>query len=94
MNKDTCLIVDASNGPFVFDKRRQSVVKATAVRRASHGDWKTQSVRNEFMGMEEGETGELIDVFDNFDGRWCRVRMGDGKTADIKPSDLKILPRT
>lgn len=87
----TCYALDLSSGPFVFDKRMPGNL-VVAIERAEHGDWKTQLVREKFMGMHQDEVGELVDVFDNCYGRWCRVRLEDGHTADVEPKSLALLP--
>jgi hypothetical protein len=88
----TFTAVQFSNGLFAVN-REQPDMKVTAVCRASHGDWKTQSVHDYFMGMEDGESGELLKVFKNFEGHWCRVKIDD-RTADISPSDLSATPNS
>jgi len=88
--EDTHAIVRFASGPCVFALLQPST-RVKAVRRAWHGDWRTQFVRKQFMGMEEGQEGDVVGVFDNFDGRWCRVSF-DGKTADIAPRDLALIP--
>jgi hypothetical protein len=88
MSEMTHMIINFSNGRFVVEIKNPNMT-VTAVRRVDHGDWKTQSVRKEFMGMEEGESGELVTVWDNFYGRWCRVKIGD-RFTDILPSDLSV----
>jgi hypothetical protein len=91
MSNEKTILVELNDDYFIFDKR-DPPVKVKAIAHAPHGDWKTQSVCKEFMGMEEGETGDLINVFDNFDGQWCRVRVdGRGHTADVEPKYLVLV---
>jgi hypothetical protein len=79
-----------NNGLFAIDTHNLPV-KVRAIEKAEHGDWKTQLVRNEFMGLKKDEEGELIKVWDNFYGRWCRVRRKDGKTCDVEANQLDCL---
>jgi hypothetical protein len=62
-----------------------------AVTRTEHGDWKTQLVRDNFMGLNAGEIGEVVEVFSNFEGKWVRVRKDDGKTADVRSESLEVV---
>jgi hypothetical protein len=59
-----------------------------AFERVLHGDWKTQLVREEFMGMQKGETGILLRIFNNFEGQWCTVKLSGGRTCDVAPGSL------
>ncbi|MCG7545406.1 hypothetical protein MHM93_14590 [Pseudoalteromonas sp. MM17-2] len=77
-----CYAIDIGQVPFKL--------KVEAIKRAEHGDWKTQLVHEEFMGMEEGQSGDVIKVFENFEGIWCRVKH-HRRTSDISPSDLIVL---
>lgn len=65
-------------------------VSVKATKKLSDGDWKTQSVRSEFMGMNEGQEGEVIEIFNNFDGQWCRVKHDNG-ISDVSPTGLIVL---
>lgn len=78
-----------ANGECVVNCWDEYTVRA--VRKAEHGDWKTQCVKGEFMGLGEGEEAELIEVWTNFYGKWCRVRRSDGKQCDIAPKDLELV---
>lgn len=64
-----------------------------AVKKVSHGDWKTQSVRDYFMGMQKGESGILEKIFSNFHGTWATVRVADReiKTCDVDPRCLIVV---
>lgn len=53
-----------------------------------HGDWKTQAVREEYMGLRKDETCELVNFWSNFYGRWARVKRADGKMCDVNPEHL------
>lgn len=80
-----------SNGLFsVEEKNPQMVVEA--VRSAPHGDWKTQLVRKEFLGMEKGQKGVLEEIWSNGEGWWCRVRLPCGRATDIDPRNLIAKP--
>lgn len=80
-------IVKFANGLFLVDKDSPNMT-VTAIEYAPHGDWKTQSVRDYFMGLNKDETGELVGLMENFYGLFCRVKRSDGKIADLDPSDL------
>ncbi len=88
----THMIVNFSSGEFVVAVSNPNM-RVRAVRKADHGDWKTQLARREFMGMNEGDEGKIETVFDNFEGRWCRVIFG-GRYADISPKDLEPIQKT
>ena len=76
-----------NNGLMAVDTK-ELPLKVTAANHAPHGDFKTQFVRKEFMGLEEGEEAELIKIWANFYGVWCRVKKQNGDTADIESKDL------
>lgn len=65
-----------------------------APERVEHGDWKTQTVRKEFMGLMKGECGEVVGVFDNCEGRFVQVQRADGKTVDCRANELEVIDKT
>ena len=76
-----------NNGLMAVDTKKLPM-KVTAATTAPHGDWKTQSVRKNFMGLTEGEEAEMVKIWANFYGVWCRVKKQNGDTADIESKDL------
>jgi hypothetical protein len=64
--------------------------KVRAKSRISHGDWKTQSVRDEFMGMEVGDVGTLEYIWLNADGWQANVKVGD-KSCDVPTNKLTVV---
>lgn len=65
-------------------------MKVRTVRRAEHGDWRTQLSRDYFMGVDAGQECHLIGIVENMYGSWCRV-VFDGKTSDVSPLDLEVV---
>jgi len=43
------------------------------------------------MGIEEGETGTLIQIFENYYGEWCRVQLSNDRTSDVSASGLDVI---
>lgn len=73
-------------------------VKAPATRDVPHGDFKTQAVRDYFMGVKSGQTGRVVGVTENLYGIFVQVQVDDGKggvrVAEVKPQDLTIIPKS
>lgn len=74
--------------------RFEDEIFVRAPKRVEHGDWKTQSVRKEFMGLMEGECGTVVGVFDNMEGRFVTIERADGKNVDCRPSELEVIDKT
>jgi len=77
------------NGLMVVDIEKLPL-KVISVNDAPHGDFKTQSIRDEFMGLKENEKANLIEIWTNFYGVWCRVKKENGEIADIEPKNLVL----
>ena len=59
-------------------------------RDASHGDWKTASVHpDRWPTLKAGTEVEFINEWENFYGRWVRVRGPNGSEYDIEPNRLR-----
>lgn len=86
------IVVRFAHGERILSRTTTGPTRVRAVKRAAHGDWKTQLVREHFMGLDAGEEAELVEVFDNLYGRWMRVRRADGQTADVESHLLEVLP--
>lgn len=83
--------IQFNNGLFVIDTTQPSKFEFKAVCKAQHQDWKTQLVRDDFMGMEKDEESSLLYIFQNFEGIFCRVKTRTGKVCDILPIDLDVI---
>jgi hypothetical protein len=91
MNKDDkYMLIHFANGDHIITKAKPDI-KVKAIVYAPHGDWKTQSVRDDFMGMRKDETGDLIGIIENFYGMFCRVKREDGYITTIDPRDLEVI---
>jgi hypothetical protein len=75
-------IVIDENEPFPF-----AGLEVQAIKDAVHGDIKTR-----LDILRAGECGEIIKIFSNSEGIWCRViRDNSPNYFDIRPSYLKVL---
>ena len=64
--------------------------KMIVTRDASHGDWKTASVHpDRWPTLKAGTEVEFINEWENFYGRWVRVRGPNGSEYDIEPNRLR-----
>lgn len=86
-----CFEVIFASGLCIIDKRDPTPIRVRAPRRVPHGDWKTQLVRKEFMGLEAGEEGILEERWYNYDGEWFSVRRADGQIVDCRARDLFVI---
>lgn len=80
---------NSSSSRILFDEE----IYVRAPKRVEHGDWKTQAVRKEFMGLRQGECGIINAVFENFEGRFVTVQREDGKEVDCRPSELEVIDK-
>lgn len=78
------------NGSFAIRQDLKLPHIVIARETEAHGDWKTQSVREEFMGLRKDESGTLEKVWTNFYGVWARVLKKDGSTCDVRPQSLDL----
>lgn len=82
--------IEFSDGSYAISLK-QLPWGVKAVEKAHHGDVRTVSTREEFIGLEEGEEALLLDIWDNFYGRWARVQNDDGEYIDVRPKQLKVI---
>lgn len=86
-----CIEVFFKNGSVIVDTskpRGEPLAYVVALERQAHGDWKTQSVRKEFMGIEKDQCGMLMSLMFNFDGWWFQIKRPDGKMADLNRGEV------
>lgn len=59
--------------------------KVRIIEPADHGDWKTALVRpDKWPTLKPGIEVELIKTWDNFYGRWFKVKTDNGTIYDIE----------
>lgn len=64
-----------------------------AVRVEAHGDWKTNLARGT-RRIEKGERAVIVGAFENFEGRWVRIKKAGGEgeaPLDVPAVALRII---
>jgi hypothetical protein len=82
--------LEFANGIWAININNPNMI-VRAVVRTEHGDWKTQLIKG-FRGIEKDQEGNLIKVWCNGYGTWCRVKLFSADFhVDVPCSALEIL---